>query len=182
MQTISDRVKLTRLDWELNQVEFANRLGVTNAHISKIEKGKTTPSSALIKLICKEYKISERWLTTGEGPRDAEDVEPEVNQKMVLASEQLSRLLKIDGTVRPMAAELNYLFTTMISYKTDNEDELVEYLNLCHKILYHIATYLDYKKKVAETGQQQMFAYPDDVLGALERDIVEVDNFFSRDV
>lgn len=55
---------------KLNQKEFASLLGVTNAYISRIEKGRTVPSDALIKLICMVYHVSEEWLRFGELPLD----------------------------------------------------------------------------------------------------------------
>ncbi|NPV89242.1 MAG: helix-turn-helix transcriptional regulator [Firmicutes bacterium] len=68
MESISKRLKAIRLDYGLSQVDFAKRIGITNAYVSKIEKGKTIPSEALIRLICKEFKINELWLKNGESP------------------------------------------------------------------------------------------------------------------
>jgi transcriptional regulator with XRE-family HTH domain len=68
LETISIRVKELRNRLGMSQVEFAKNLGVTNAHISKIEKGGTVPSDTLIKLIAKEYGVDEKWLKTGERP------------------------------------------------------------------------------------------------------------------
>lgn len=62
MNDICIRIKELRNKTGMSQVEFAKRLGVTNAHISKIEKGGTVPSYALIKLIAKEYKVKEDWM------------------------------------------------------------------------------------------------------------------------
>lgn len=50
MKEICIRIKELRKQLCMSQVEFAKNLGVTNAHISKIEKGGTVPSDALIKL------------------------------------------------------------------------------------------------------------------------------------
>ena len=66
MNDICIRIKELRNKTGMSQVEFAKRLGVTNAHISKIEKGGTVPSYALIKLIAKEYKVKEDWIIKGE--------------------------------------------------------------------------------------------------------------------
>ena len=68
MKDICIRMRELRKELELSQVEFAKNLGVTNAHISKIERGGTIPSDSLIKLISKEYQVNENWLKMGEEP------------------------------------------------------------------------------------------------------------------
>jgi len=68
MKNIGIRLKDIRLDYKLTQVDFSKRLGVTHAHISKIEKGKTVPSESLVRLICKEYGINILWLKNGQIP------------------------------------------------------------------------------------------------------------------
>ena len=59
MDDICVRVKLIRTSFKMSQKDFSLRLGVTNAHISRIEKGLTRPSAALVKLICQTYNINE---------------------------------------------------------------------------------------------------------------------------
>lgn len=65
--TMAERLKKIRTDCGLNQIEFSKILGVTNAHISRMEKGITVPSDSLSKLICKAFGINEEWLRSGEG-------------------------------------------------------------------------------------------------------------------
>ena len=77
MDGIGLRIKELRKNLKLNQIEFSKRVGVTNAHISAIEKGKTVPSSALIKLISKEFNVSEDWLTYGTDSDAIETLELE---------------------------------------------------------------------------------------------------------
>lgn len=51
-----------------NMSEFARRLGVTPAYISKLRKSpEAVPSDRTIMDICREYNVNERWLRTGEG-------------------------------------------------------------------------------------------------------------------
>lgn len=68
MKAVCVRMRELRRRLGISQVEFAAALGVTNAHISKIEKGGTVPSDTLIRLISKEYLVNEAWLKAGEGP------------------------------------------------------------------------------------------------------------------
>ena len=53
----------------IKQVEFANRIGVSQAYISKLFKknSEKTPSERIIKLICSEFSVNEEWLRNGTG-------------------------------------------------------------------------------------------------------------------
>ena len=56
-QLTGEAIKAIRQRYGLSQQEFGSRLGVTHAHISKIESGKENPSETLLKLIRYEFKI-----------------------------------------------------------------------------------------------------------------------------
>lgn len=64
--SLSERIKKARKNLKLSQQELADRLHVHQGHISKIEKGKATPSLQLINSICRELNIKEEWLLFGE--------------------------------------------------------------------------------------------------------------------
>jgi transcriptional regulator with XRE-family HTH domain len=64
---VSERIKEIRKDLNFSQLFFADILNVTRSHISKIETGKVTPSNQLIKSICRECGVRERWLREGQG-------------------------------------------------------------------------------------------------------------------
>lgn len=68
--TTGKRVKEVRKNKRLTQQAFADVLGVTKAHISKIETENANPSESLMRTICFSFGISEKWLKTGEGQRD----------------------------------------------------------------------------------------------------------------
>jgi transcriptional regulator with XRE-family HTH domain len=64
---MNERLKEARKALGLNQTEFAQRLGVTNPAISKIEKGKCNLTDQMILAVCREYGVREDWLRHGEG-------------------------------------------------------------------------------------------------------------------
>lgn len=64
---IGDRIKKIRQTIKKSQKNFAEDLGLSQSHISNIEKGNDKPSLTLIKLICLKYEISEEWLLYGQG-------------------------------------------------------------------------------------------------------------------
>lgn len=51
-----------------NKSDFARRIGVTPAYISKLSKNPDcVPSDLTINAISREFKVNEQWLRTGEG-------------------------------------------------------------------------------------------------------------------
>lgn len=64
---MNERIKYLRKKLDMTQQEFANRLGVARNNIAGYETGKRSPSNAVISLICREFKVNEVWLRTGEG-------------------------------------------------------------------------------------------------------------------
>ena len=63
-----ERVKALRKELGLNQVDFAERLGVTQTSLSMLELGRSAVTEKTIKLICMTFNVNEHWLRTGEGP------------------------------------------------------------------------------------------------------------------
>lgn len=61
------RIALVRKKTNMNQTDFAQKIGLTKNYISLIENGDRTPSTTVIKSICNTYNVNETWLTTGEG-------------------------------------------------------------------------------------------------------------------
>jgi transcriptional regulator with XRE-family HTH domain len=63
-----ERLKELRKAVGLRQVEFAGKIGLTQAYLSMLESGKSPLSEQNIKLICVSFDVSESWLRTGAGP------------------------------------------------------------------------------------------------------------------
>jgi transcriptional regulator with XRE-family HTH domain len=51
----------------LTKTAFAKRINVSQGLVSQICSGITTPSDRTISDICREFRVSEKWLRTGEG-------------------------------------------------------------------------------------------------------------------
>lgn len=76
----------------MTQSQFAEALGVNQAYISSLEKGKNPPSKSLIKFMCAKFKINENWLLKGEGPMK---ISPEEEIKEALKYYDISELLSV---------------------------------------------------------------------------------------
>lgn len=61
-----ERIRLLRRTLDLTQQEFGRRIGMKQNTIALIEGGRNT-SDQTIYAICREFKVNEHWLRTGEG-------------------------------------------------------------------------------------------------------------------
>lgn len=65
--TVKDRINLVVQHSKLTKTAFAKRINVSQGLISQICSGATNPSDRTIADICREFRIREEWLRTGEG-------------------------------------------------------------------------------------------------------------------
>lgn len=72
---MNTRIKELRKSLNLTQEEFANRLAITKASVSRLESGVNNPSDQTIKLICSEFGIRREWLELGHEPMKEADME-----------------------------------------------------------------------------------------------------------
>lgn len=89
---MNKRLKEIRLFYKLSQEEFGKKIGVeSRGHISALESGKKNITDRIVKDICREFKINEQWLRTGEGNMfsDISDNEAYFNAATDLSSDPL---------------------------------------------------------------------------------------------
>lgn len=67
MKTIRDRILFLLEEKEITKTEFASKLNITQAYVSKITNKGAIPSDRLIEDICEKFGVNESWLRTGEG-------------------------------------------------------------------------------------------------------------------
>lgn len=64
---MNTRIKYVRKEVGLTQSEFGDRIGVKHNSVAQFEAGSRNPSEQTIKMICREFHVSEEWLRTGKG-------------------------------------------------------------------------------------------------------------------
>ena len=64
---MNDRIKSLRKQLGLTQEEFAARIRVKRGAIANYEIGRNEPVDSVLSLICREFRVNEQWLRTGEG-------------------------------------------------------------------------------------------------------------------
>lgn len=86
MDKINQRILEVREKRGLNQENFAARLGVTKSAISGYETGRRNPTQQIIKAICREFHVDEKWLCTGNGiaPQEQESNDPSDLIEMII--------------------------------------------------------------------------------------------------
>jgi len=96
---LGERIRQIRQKRKMTQDVFVQLLGITRGHLSTIETGRAVPSNQLIKSICREYKVNEKWLRYGEEPMFVEQVfkslETPVEPKVAYTDQAVLELVKI---------------------------------------------------------------------------------------
>ncbi len=67
MDKIGERIAAVIKSLSIKKTEFARQLNVSQPYISELCVGKKKPSDRTIYDICREFKVNEKWLRTGEG-------------------------------------------------------------------------------------------------------------------
>lgn len=64
---MNTRLRDLRKTLKMTQAEFGEKLGITAAAISDIEKGRRNLTDRNINLICDKFFVNEEWLRNGSG-------------------------------------------------------------------------------------------------------------------
>ena len=64
---VNENIKLVRKTLRYKQKDVAKELGLSQHHLSDIERGLKKPSTILIKSYCCHYGVNEELLLTGQG-------------------------------------------------------------------------------------------------------------------
>jgi transcriptional regulator with XRE-family HTH domain len=65
IETIGSRIKLIRKINKVNQIEFSNQIGISQATLSELEQDKYRPSVDTIIAIVKAFESNSEWLLFG---------------------------------------------------------------------------------------------------------------------
>lgn len=81
MNTVNERISFLIKDQGLTQSKFADRIHLTQAHVSRICSGTYVPTDRTISDICREFNVSLAWLEDGIGEMY---VQRSVNEELAL--------------------------------------------------------------------------------------------------
>ncbi len=140
MEHISSNIKKLRIEEDLTQKEFSQKLLISQSYLSGVENGREQPTERLIKLICLEFGVNEEWLVTSKGEMYDDVYE---NNKGELATLSNKALLSIMQSLTT-SSNVEYGFVTMsISMLADmlkysesyKEQEKLDYLEYLQNLL-----------------------------------------------
>ncbi len=105
---MNERLRELRSLLNLNQAEFAAKIGIKQGSLSDIERGRVGLSNVVLGLICKSFAVNEEWLREGIGKpfkneyahrQDLTDLEKEILSKFNLLNpaQQKAVSIIIDG-------------------------------------------------------------------------------------
>ena len=77
--SIGLRIKELRNVKKLNQLDFADKIGIKQSPLSQMESGKILPSIETLSKIIRVFNISYSWLIDGEGDMFLEETKSEEN-------------------------------------------------------------------------------------------------------
>ena len=90
MNTINDRISYLIDSEKLKKTQFAERVGLSQAYVSQICGGVSTPRDRTIADICREFNVRREWLETGEGPMKLPEREEDLEIINVLLADTAS--------------------------------------------------------------------------------------------
>lgn len=94
---MNERIKALRKALGLTQQKFADKIGVRQNTVAQYEMGRNSPIDSVIALICREFRVSETWLRTGDGemflPVDADEELAQVLAEIKLSDDQLIKAI-----------------------------------------------------------------------------------------
>lgn len=114
VKVMNERIKELRKYLDLTQDEFGEKLCVAKSSISNIEKGRYGVTDQMIKLMVKEFGVSENWLRTGDG-----EMFPEFDRTDAIAK-------LADDIMTEVPDSFKSRLVTAIAQMTDEQWKLLE--------------------------------------------------------
>lgn len=123
---LGGRIKMLRKELGLTQQAFSDRLQMKRNSIAQIEGGRNT-SDQTIRMICREFNISEEWLRTGEGdmfvPKEEDALDELVKKKNLSETDRLliEKFLSLKSDQRK--AVMDYIMSVADEYRQSDIKE-----------------------------------------------------------
>lgn len=159
--TLGERIKIVRKTNNLNQIHFAKILGISQTHVSKIEKGIENPSETLLLFMSYKFAVNINWLKNEEGNF--------YNNNLGCSAESyLEKLIYVRHKLEKKASYMNtdsiWEYVDSITYFENlldccnierlNDAEVIAYYKCISRLLFHLAQLttfnIDTKKTIPE--------------------------------
>lgn len=166
--TLGERIKIVRKSNKLNQADFAKRLGISQTHVSKIEKNIENPSETLLILISLEFGISKEWLKGGIGEMIVDESLPLIldkrflNVKVKELNENIDHLLNSNSNFEYGVYAYSLNLFAMLFRTFENKLDKEKYLDYIQQIENIIGDFLFlcldmyYKEKSSNAKKEEL--------------------------
>ena len=124
--TLGERFKYVRKYNNLNQSNFAKVLGISQTHVSKIEKDVEKPSETLLIFVSYMYVINLEWLKTGAG--DPHHIDTDYKSQFDKTRQKLELLLRYMDDETALNFLDSFAYFAFINETLENENK-TEYGN-----------------------------------------------------
>lgn len=173
------RIREIRKQNKMTQIEFADRLSISQSYLSSVESGREEATGKLIKLICFEFHILKDWLCEGRGEMHSEQRSPQVfltNQALA----QVTSLLTTPSRERynRYVNILYHLSNVMKPSGFKDEAELLLYLDALEGVLESLDLYVQKHVNEGETGKTSA-EYQADVTNNLSDLFISIQHVFN---
>lgn len=122
-QLIGKRIRETRLEQDMSSNELAEKIGVTPAYISQIERNMAEPSLSVLRKLAQALKVELIFLFANDTPSDIMITDPEQKQENTVAEArakyQMLSPLQLKDNQKP---ELSVMLVTIEAGQSDYEE------------------------------------------------------------
>lgn len=142
--TLGERIKIVRKNNNLNQTLFAESIGISQTHVSKIEKDIENPSETLIRFISYMYGVSYDWLKNEYGSYSGVDGSTAVDYYSLLISVRH----KMENRARYMNTDSIWEYVDAIKYfdellnccdiKHINDESVIRYYTSLKRVVFDL--------------------------------------------
>jgi len=184
---IGDRIKFIRQKSQKNQREFASEFGLSQSHMSNIEKNVDNPSLTLIKFICLKYNTTEDWLICGMGDYDASVQRPQRQDTVRLKV----ALLELENNLKKWGTDATWYYSNAVEalssilalYEPDSEckedySAQIQYFELIEKILMRLLFIVTHKKSISRDMRKgeiyKIVSHQDRLMKQIENLLIEL--------
>lgn len=134
MKTMNQRIAwlIDNNDRTKTKTDFAKRINISQPFLSQICSGSRVPSDRTVSDICREFRVNEKWLRTGEEPirvdsTQREQLENFFSDVLLTAPDERSALIAALSTMPksfwPMAADLAKAYVENLPQTAAEEKE-----------------------------------------------------------
>ena len=121
ISAVGKRVKEVRKALRVQQKEMAAVIGISNSHLSEIEKGESNPTASFFLNLSSRYNVSIEYLFHGRGEM-LYDKEPEPVEKDVEYNGDIDSIEKLVWIVERSPYFKNSILSLASKFKMENDD------------------------------------------------------------